>query len=137
MTYQELEDAINANLGDGDALLELLTSQNVAVITRCLSKSYPAVFQNSRRPTAFLAEYLQLRTDLNAAANFTAVITYYTPANVLLARFGGDYQTTYVQMVDAFRGLGYPDPDATTTAALATQMADRVDSQNVQNLTLC
>ncbi len=137
MTYQELETAINENIGDGDAQLELLTSENVAVLTRCLSKTYPAVFQNSRRPDAFLAEYLQLRSDLSAALNFAAVITYFTPANVLLARYGEDYVDTYVQYVDAFRGLGYADPDQAAADALEVVMDNKIDSQNVENLTLC
>lgn len=137
MTYQELQDAINANIGNGDALIELLTSENVATITRCLNKVYPAVFQNSRRPNEFLAEYLQLRTDLTAAANYTAVITSYTPANVLVATYGVEYQVVHSIYEDRFRALGFADPAAQATAQLAVVMNDKNNSLNVENLTLC
>lgn len=138
MTYDEIEAAVTAALGDGDAQIELMAiTDNFRVVTRCLNKTFSQVFQQLRRHDQLLAEYLSLRTSLATAPNSTAVFDLWTPSNQYLAKYGTEYQDVHAIYEQQFTALAYADPETEATNAMLSE-AERFRSEhNIENASLC
>lgn len=139
MTYTELtdqiQDLIDAN--DGEGLLDLITTDNLNVIAKCIKKPFNAAFVQVTNPRKLLDSYKQIVVDLAAAGSIPVVLGYFIPGNVVLRSYGIEYRQRYAMVLARFQDAGVGNPVAFTEAGLENEADNKVISQNTQPVDPC
>ena len=113
MSYEELLETIQAHINNSDtqAVLRLITPENVDTIFECATvRGVTGTAQQLTDHTWMAAEYLQLKSDIEAEMTAAGVEQYFTPENVLIAQFGKDYEAARAEAEAVATALGAANP---------------------------
>jgi len=114
MSYTELRELIQAyiNTSDWEAILALITVDNVNTAVACNKNSYSPPVQRLTNGLWMVEQYEQLKADIIAAGTVNDVIAYFLPHNILLAGVGREYEELLAVTTAVKTDLGYASPGA-------------------------
>lgn len=112
MTFQELKNQIETLLlaGDYDGIVDLLTVQNVIVVSNCNAKPLGNPFQSPNNANWLLSEYNLLYNFIAGAANAAQVLTVFTEQYLIVAQFGRQSREIVELATQEFTDQGFPSP---------------------------
>ena len=139
MSYEELLETIQAHINNSDtqAVLRLITPENVDTIFECANKpGNTGLAQQLTDHTWFAAEYLQLKSDIEAEMTAAGVEQYFTPENVLIAQFGKDYEAARAEAEAVATALGAANP-TTEADDIMEEATEQKKISNNEQPSLC
>lgn len=114
MEYQDLQSLIqqHINQSDTDAIIAMITPDNVDSVFRCSNKpgNTGVDAQRLTDPLWFLDQYEALKTGISSETLASEVDKYFTPENVLIAGFGQEYEEALQEAEALATELGAANP---------------------------
>jgi hypothetical protein len=139
MTLQELKNEIDALLlaNDYDGIVDLLTIENVVLVSNCTLKPLGNTFQSPNDANWLLDEYNLLYAFIAGAGSANQVLTVFTEQYLLIAEFGRQSREIVSLATEEFTDQGFPSPGALAETRTEEYFEDLMIFLNENRNDLC